>query len=148
MKAVVQRVAEASVEVDGAIVARVSQGLLILLGVEKSDGPDDAMWLARKIPSLRIFGDEQHNMNRTVAEVGGEILVISQFTLASSVNRGRRPSFATAAAPAEARVLYDLLVAALASGPVPVRTGLFGAMMRVHLINDGPVTFIVEHPHR
>lgn len=135
-------------EVDGATVARVSHGLLVLVGVEKHDGPENATWLARKIPSLRIFADEQHNMNRTVAEIGGEILVISQFTLAGSVNRGRRPSFATAAEPGTARLLYDRLVAALESGPVPVRTGIFGAMMRVTLINDGPVTFILEHPHR
>ena len=148
MRAVVQRVAEASVEIDGATVARVGRGLLILLGVEKDDGPENATWLARKIPSLRIFEDDEHNMNRTVEEVGGEMLLISQFTLAGSVNKGRRPSFATAAAPATARALYDRFVTTLESGPVPVRTGIFGAMMRVHLINDGPVTFIVEHPHR
>ena len=128
--------------------ARVSHGLLVLLGVEKNDGAEDVAWLARKIPSLRIFEDDQHNMNRTVAEIGGEILVISQFTLAGNVNKGRRPSFATAAEPVTARALYDRFVVALESGSVPVRTGIFGAMMRVHLINDGPVTFIVEHSHR
>ena len=148
MKAVVQRVSEAAVEVDARTVARIDRGLLVFLGVEKEDGPEDVAWLARKIPALRIFADDAHNMNRTLRDVAGEILVVSQFTLAGNVGKGRRPSFERAAAPETARLLYDQFVVALGSGDLPVRTGIFGAMMRVQLVNDGPVTFIVDSRRR
>ena len=144
MKAVVQRVTEATVTVAGQKVSGIGQGLLVLLGVEKHDGDLEADFMARKIPQLRIFSDKDGKMNLSVADVEGEILVVSQFTLAAKVGRGRRPSFDSAAEPSRARALYDRLVAQMATGEIPVRTGVFGAMMSVHLVNDGPVTFLVS----
>ena len=144
MKAVVQRVSEASVEVDGRTVSRIGSGLLVLLAVEKGDTAGEASYMARKIPSLRIFADGDGKMNLAVAEADGEILLVSQFTLAATIGKGRRPSFEEAAAPELARSLYDQVTAEMSRGPVPVRTGIFGAMMRVHLVNDGPVTFLVH----
>ncbi len=144
MKAVIQRVTEASVTVDGQRVSAIGPGLLVLLGVEKNDTPEDADLLAARIPSLRIFADEDGKMNLSVADVKGSILVVSQFTLAATVGRGRRPGFDGAAPPALARELYDRVVSGLGQGGTPVRTGIFGAMMQVQLINDGPVTFLVH----
>jgi D-tyrosyl-tRNA(Tyr) deacylase len=132
------------VEVDGRTVSRIGPGLLVFLGVEKGDGPAEASYVARKIPSLRIFGDAEGKMNLSVEEVEGEILVVSQFTLAAAIGKGRRPSFEGAAEPEAARSLYDQVVAEMSRGPVPIRTGVFGAMMQVHLVNDGPVTFLVH----
>ena len=145
MRAVVQRVRSASVAVDGEEVARIGPGLLVLLGVAVGDGPAEAAWLARRIAGLRIFADEAGKMNRAVAEVGGSILAVSQFTLLGDCRAGRRPGFAGAAPPAEGRRLYEAFLAdvAAASG-VPVRAGVFGADMLVALENDGPVTFILD----
>jgi D-tyrosyl-tRNA(Tyr) deacylase len=144
MKAVVQRVSEASVAVEDRVVARIGRGLLVLLGVEKGDSEEQAGWIAGKLLNLRIFADSAGNMNRSVIDVGGEILSVSQFTLAGSVRKGRRPSFDKAAAGEEAQVLYNVFLHHLESGGVTVRDGRFGALMAVHLVNDGPVTFIVE----
>lgn len=147
MKAVVQRVSEASVEVEGREVASIGRGLLVLLGVEKGDGEDQAAWIASKLLNLRIFGDREGNLNLSVIDICGEILSVSQFTLAGSVRKGRRPSFDKAASGEEAEVLYNHFLHKLEAGGVPVRDGRFGALMAVRLINDGPVTLIVErHP--
>lgn len=146
MKAVIQRVSAAKVEVDGKAVGRIGRGILVLLGVEKGDGERDADWLAEKIGNLRIFEDEKGKMNLSVKEVAGELLAVSQFTLAGNCAKGRRPSFDTAAPPEEANRLYEYFVAKLRTLGLPVETGVFQAMMQVSLINDGPVTFILESP--
>ena len=148
MKAVIQRVQSAAVEVGGRTVGAIGQGILVLLGVEKRDGEQDAGWLADKIVALRIFEDEAGKMNRSVLEVDGELLAVSQFTLAGNCSKGRRPSFDTAAPSAEANRLYEFFVAAVRHRGIPVQTGIFQAMMQVSLINDGPVTFILESPSR
>ncbi len=146
MKAVLQRVNEARVEVAGTAVGAIGRGILVLLGVEKGDGERDADWLAEKIVGLRIFEDEAGKMNRSVQDVGGEILAVSQFTLAGNCAKGRRPSFDTAAPPAEANRLYEYFLDRLRKLTVPVATGIFQADMQVHLVNDGPVTFVLESP--
>ncbi len=146
MKAVIQRVAEAGVQVRGEAVGRIGRGILILLGVEKGDGERDAEWLAEKIVNLRIFEDEAGKMNLSVGEIGGELLAVSQFTLAGNCAKGRRPSFDTAAPPEEANRLYEYFVGNLRARGMKVETGIFQAMMRVSLVNDGPVTFILESP--
>jgi D-tyrosyl-tRNA(Tyr) deacylase len=132
------------VSVAGEVVSAIGPGLLVLLGVEKGDTVADADYLAGKIPALRIFADEVGKMNLAVNEVEGAILVVSQFTLAATVGKGRRPGFDGAADPELARRLYDRVVAGLGEGGTPVRTGIFGAMMQVRLVNDVPVTFLVE----
>lgn len=146
MKAVIQRVGEARVEVEGRVVGSIGRGLLVLLAVEKGDGPEEAGWLAEKIVHLRVFGDEAGNLNRSLLEVGGEALVVSQFTLAGTTRRGRRPSFDRAASGPQAEDLYELFAGQARRLGVRVETGVFGAMMKVHLVNEGPVTFIVETP--
>ena len=146
MKAVIQRVSSASVEVDGQVVGSIALGILVLLGVENGDEKRDADRLADKIVALRIFEDEAGKMNRSLLEVGGELLAVSQFTLAGNCSKGRRPSFDTAAPPAEANRLYELFVEAIKQRGIPVQTGIFQAMMQVSLVNDGPVTFILESP--
>ena len=148
MKAVVQRVTTASVEVSGTIAGAIGQGVLVLLGVEKGDVERDADWMAEKIVVLRIFEDEAGKMNRSLREIGGELLAVSQFTLAGNCAKGRRPSFDSAAPPDEASRLYEYFVAAVKRLGIPVRTGIFQAMMQVSLVNDGPVTFILESPAR
>ena len=142
MKALIQRVSEASVEVDGRRVAEIGPGLLVLLGITHSDGMDDAAWLARKIPALRIFEDEAGLMNRSVFDIGGAVLVVSQFTLYADTRKGNRPSFVAAARPEQAEPLYEALVRHLRDmlGASRVGTGVFGAEMKVRLLNDGPVT--------
>ncbi len=142
MKALIQRVSEASVEVDGRRVAEIGPGLLVLLGITHSDGMDDAAWLARKIPALRIFEDEAGLMNRSVLDIGGAVLVVSQFTLYADTRKGNRPSFVAAARPEQAEPLYEALVRHLRDtlGASRVSTGVFGAEMKVRLLNDGPVT--------
>ena len=144
MKAVIQRVSSASVDVAGETVGRIGRGLLVLLGVESGDGEWDADRLAEKIVNLRIFEDDSGKMNRALMEAGGNLLVVSQFTLAGNCTKGRRPSFDGAAPPAEANRLYEYFVATLRELGVTTETGVFQAMMAVSLVNDGPVTFILE----
>jgi D-tyrosyl-tRNA(Tyr) deacylase len=144
LKAVIQRVSEAKVEVDGKTVGRIGKGILVLLGVEKGDGERDANWVAEKIGNLRIFEDEAGKMNLSVKDIAGELLAVSQFTLAGNCAKGRRPSFDSAAPPEKANLLYEYFVGKLRGLGLPVETGVFQAMMQVSLINDGPVTFILE----
>ncbi len=144
MRAVVQRVREAKVEVDGRTAGDIGGGLLILLGVAKSDTRQDAEYMADKLAGLRIFSDETGKMNRDVTQAGGSLLVVSQFTLYGDVRRGRRPGFERAAEPQQARVLYEYFVERIRARGVPVQTGVFQASMFVHLVNDGPVTIIVD----
>jgi D-tyrosyl-tRNA(Tyr) deacylase len=144
MRAVVQRVRRVAVVIDGETVAAIEGGLLILLGVTTTDTPDEVHRLADKITNLRIFNDEAGKMNRSVAEVGGSLLVVSQFTLYGDCRKGRRPSFIAAAQPDLAVPLYEAFVHALRSAGLPVQTGRFGAMMQVELVNDGPVTIILD----
>lgn len=144
MRAVVQRVDRAAVAVDGAEVARIGRGLLVYLGVGKGDTDADAEYLAAKIAGLRIFPDEAHSMNRPVLEAGGAALVISQFTLHGDVRRGKRPSFDAAMEPAAAAALYEAFAARLAGLGVPVSRGVFGAMMKIDSVNDGPVTILLD----
>lgn len=148
MKAVIQRVLESSVVVDGKTVGEIGQGILVLLGVEKGDAERDAEWLAEKIVGLRIFEDEAGKMNLGLKEIGGEILAVSQFTLAGNCAKGRRPSFDTAAPPDEGKRLYEYFVEQLRKLDIPVETGIFQADMKVSLVNDGPVTFILESPKK
>lgn len=144
MRAVVQRVTRAAVRVDGETVGEIGRGLLILVGAAADDGPADAAALADKLAGLRIFPDDEGRMNRSVLEAGGAALVVSQFTLFGDVRRGRRPSFTAAAAPESAEPLVDLVVAHLEQAGVPCATGRFGAHMDVELLNDGPVTLVLE----
>jgi D-tyrosyl-tRNA(Tyr) deacylase len=143
VKAVIQRVKRASVTA-GDRCARIGPGLLVLAALETGDGEDQCRWAAAKIAGLRIFEDDQGRMNRGLQEVGGEVLAVSQFTLAASIAKGRRPSFDRAMAPDLARPLFDHFIACLRAEGCPVRTGFFQEMMEVELINDGPVTFILE----
>jgi D-tyrosyl-tRNA(Tyr) deacylase len=144
MRAVVQRVSQARVEVDGEEVGRVGHGLLVYLGVGQDDSDKDLEYLANKVAGLRIFPDEKHSMNRSVIDSGGAALVISQFTLHGDVRRGKRPSFDKAMEPGAAEQMYERFVARLESLGVPCATGVFGAMMDVHSNNDGPVTILID----
>ena len=144
MLAVVQRVSRASVGVGGRIAAEIGVGLLVLIGVRQGDGDADADWLAAKIASLRIFPDGEGKMNRGLEEVGGAMLVVSQFTLLGDCVKGRRPSFTHAAPPEEANRLYERFCSAVREQGVRVETGVFRAMMEVELVNDGPVTLLVD----
>ena len=146
MKAVIQRVSRASVEVGTQVVGSIGPGLLVYLGLEKGDGQADLEWVGTKILGLRCFEDEAGKMNLSVREIGGELLAVSQFTLAGNCAKGRRPSFDTAAPPEEANRLYQYFVARLQGLGMQVETGIFQADMQVHLVNDGPVTFILESP--
>ncbi|MGQ9634137.1 MAG: D-aminoacyl-tRNA deacylase [Bryobacteraceae bacterium] len=144
MRALIQRVGTARVEVDGQTVAQIGAGLLVFLGVAKSDTRRDADYLADKVAGLRIFPDQDGRMNRSLVETGGSILVVSQFTLYADVSRGRRPGFEMAADPRTARQLYEYFVEALQLRGLPVQTGVFQAHMAVHLVNDGPVTLLID----
>ena len=144
MRALLQRVSEASVTVADETVATIGEGLLILLGVFPDDGDAEVDYLADKVLGLRIFADGDKAMNRSVMDVDGELLVVSQFTLAADVSRGRRPGFSTAAPPEVAEPRYEQFVAALRARWTKVETGLFGADMKVALVNDGPVTVLLE----
>ena len=144
MKCVLQRVRTASVSVGGECIAQIGSGLLVLAGVEKGDEVQTVIDVAKKIRELRIFSDDAGKMNRDVTEAGGAILAVSQFTLAGSIERGRRPSFDRAAAPDPARILFERFVQELASTGIVVKTGRFREMMLVTLENDGPVTFVLE----
>jgi len=144
MKALLQRVTSASVTVNGQQVSAIKSGLLIFLGVEKADDRTQADYLARKCLNLRIFEDQNHKMNLSVQDIAGEILVVSQFTLAGDTSRGNRPGFETAAAPQQAQPLYDYFCQCLKNSGLNIKTGIFQADMKVALINDGPVTFLLE----
>jgi D-tyrosyl-tRNA(Tyr) deacylase len=144
MKAVIQRVSRAQVTVGGERVGVIAAGLVILLGVEKMDTPGDAAYLADRIAGLRVFGDDRGKMNRSIIDTGGAALVVSQFTLCGDCRSGRRPSFDAAAPAAEAASLYDVFVAELRTKSILVATGVFQAHMSVELVNDGPVTFVLE----
>ena len=144
VKVLIQRVARASVRVEGRTVGAIERGLVVLLGVERGDTEDDAARHAQKTAELRIFPDDSGKMNRSVVDVEGSVLVVSQFTLAASTRRGRRPSFDRAAPPDQARALYERFVKRLAELGLPVATGTFQAMMEVELINDGPVTILLD----
>jgi D-aminoacyl-tRNA deacylase len=145
MRVVVQRVAEAAVDVGGRRVGAIGPGLLVLLGIAHDDGADDVAWLTGKLARLRIFADDAGLMNRSLAEVGGDALVVSQFTLFADTAKGNRPSFVRAGRPEHARPLYEAFVAALTQAlGRPVATGEFGADMRVASVNDGPVTIWID----
>jgi D-tyrosyl-tRNA(Tyr) deacylase len=144
MRAVVQRVSTASVRVDDEVVGAIGSGLLVLVGVAPGDGPAEASALADKLAGLRVFADEAGKMNLSIRDVGGEALVVSQFTLLGDVRKGRRPSFTGAAPPHDAEPIVESLVDELERRDVTCATGRFGAMMTVSLVNDGPVTMIVE----
>lgn len=144
MRAVVQRVREASVTVDGAVVAEIGTGFLVLLGIAPSDGEEEAAYLARKIAGLRVFEDEAGKMNLGLDEVGGSVLAVSQFTLYGDCRKGRRPSFTDAAPPARAEPLYERFCTLLEQEGVPVARGVFQAYMAVALVNDGPVTLWLD----
>lgn len=144
MRAVVQRVRAASVEVDGQVVAAIGPGLAVLLGVGRGDGPDDVQYVAGKIKDLRVFEDDGGKMNRSVAEARGAVLVVSQFTLYADARKGRRPSFDAAAPPDVARALCDDMVRELRTTALSVETGVFQAHMLVRLENDGPVTILLD----
>jgi len=144
MKAVIQRVTRASVHVEGEIVGQIESGLLVLLGVARGDGEADGRYLVEKIRTLRIFSDEQGKMNRSLVDIGGSVLLVSQFTLLGRTGNGRRPSFDEAALPDEAKRLYEQVAAGLRDQGTHVETGIFAAHMKVELLNDGPVTFMLD----
>ena len=144
MRAVVQRVREAAVQVGGEVVGRIGRGLLVLLAVGRQDEPDDAVYLADKIVNLRIFADDQGKMNRSLVDVSGALLVVSQFTLWGDCRKGRRPSFAAAAEPERARALYQVFIEHATDLGVEVATGRFQELMLVSLVNDGPVTLLLD----
>lgn len=146
MRVLVQRVRSARVEVDGETIGEIGRGLLLLVGITHTDTADDARYLAEKVAHLRIFEDERQKMGHSVLDVGGAVLSVSQFTLYGNVRRGRRPDFMDAARPEHAREIYEQFNRLLAEQGLRVETGRFGAMMQVHLINDGPVTLLLEHP--
>jgi len=149
MRAVVQRVSSASVAIDGQTKASIQHGLLVLIGIEESDFADDLEWLSGKLVRLRVFNDEQGMMNRSVQETGGDILVVSQFTLFASTKKGNRPSYIRAARPETAIPLYEMFLKKLAADfGKPVPAGEFGADMQVALVNDGPVTILIDTKSR
>jgi len=144
LKALIQRVKKASVTIDGQIYSKIGAGLLVLLGVEKDDKQDNADKLAEKLVKLRIFEDENEKMNRSIIDIKGEMLIVSQFTLCGDCKKGTRPSFDKAAEPKVANELYEYFISKIKSYNIPTKTGQFGAMMDIELINDGPVTFMIE----
>ncbi|MGH7458523.1 MAG: D-aminoacyl-tRNA deacylase [Longimicrobiaceae bacterium] len=144
MRVVLQRVSRASVTVNGRLAGEIGKGLLVLAGFSASDGEGELRWMAEKVTGLRVFADQAGKMNRSLLEAGGALLVVSQFTLYGDCRKGRRPSFVAAATPEKAVPLYERFVALLRDTGVAVRTGEFGAMMEVELVNDGPVTFTLE----
>ncbi len=144
MRVVLQRVREASVSVEGRVVGSIGAGFVVLVGFTAGDGADQVAWMAEKVVGLRVFSDDDGKMNRSLAEIGGSVLVVSQFTLYGDTSRGRRPSFIGAAPPELAEPLYARFADALRGRGVPAETGVFGAVMDVALVNDGPVTLILE----
>lgn len=148
MRLVIQRVNEASVTIESSTQGSIRTGLVVLVGVAKTDTQADALYLSDKVLGLRIFPDDSGKMNLNIAEAGGSLLVVSQFTLYGDCRKGRRPSFDQAAPPEQALALYDHFVEILRRGPVPVETGVFQAMMEVHLVNHGPVTILIDSAER
>ena len=148
MRAVIQRVERASVSVEGEIRGQIGAGFLVLIGVEEGDGDADFRYIAEKVPNLRVFEDEQGKMNRSLLDVGGELLAVSQFTLLGDARGGRRPSFITAARPETADPMYERLVADWRARGIRVETGVFGAHMKVSLVHDGPVTILLDSRRR
>ena|SRR5580700_8642263 len=146
MRVVIQRVKEARVKVDGQITGVIGPGLLVLVGIAKTDCEKDAEYLVEKVLHIRIFPDNEDKMNRNVTEAGGSLLLVSQFTLYGDCRKGRRPSFDLAASPSQASHLYEYFVNTARNSSVPVETGVFQASMQVHLVNDGPVTIICDSP--
>ena len=144
MRAVIQRVVNAKVEIDENIVGKINTGFVILLGIKNTDTSKDAIWLANKIISLRVFEDENGKMNKGIEEINGEILLISQFTLYGDCRKGKRPSFIEAARPEIATPLYEEFKTIISNHNIKIETGVFGADMKVSLINDGPVTLIID----
>lgn len=144
MKIVIQRVSEASVKVDGKIAGEIGKGLMLLTGIDENDEKADADWLVQKVLNLRIFGDEDDKLNLSVKDISGEILCISQFTLIADYKKGNRPSFIKAAKPDKAIPLFDYFKAELAKSGLNTESGIFGADMKVSLINDGPVTIVMD----
>ena len=144
MRAVVQRVTGARVEVDGVVTGAIGRGFLVLLGVEQGDGEADLAYIVSKIEGLRVFEDDGGKMNLALADVGGAVLLVSQFTLCGDARKGRRPSFSAAAAPADGERWYQRAIEGLRAVGLPVETGRFGADMQVHLVNDGPVTLLLD----
>lgn len=145
MRAVIQRVSKASVTVDGAVTGKINTGLLVLVGVEDADSKEDIEWLSGKIVNLRIFSDENGVMNKSVLEVGGDILLVSQFTLHASTKKGNRPSYIRASKPGFAVPMYEKMIGQLeADAGKKIQTGIFGADMKVELLNDGPVTIMMD----
>jgi D-tyrosyl-tRNA(Tyr) deacylase len=144
LKLLLQRAAEAAVEIDGACVGRIGQGLLVLVCAEPGDTVDDAAYLARKVALMRIFSDEGGKMNRSVVDIGGAVLAVSQFTLAARWKKGNRPGFSDAAEPALGERLYDAFCDAVRAEGLPVETGRFAAEMKVSLVNDGPITIWMD----
>jgi D-tyrosyl-tRNA(Tyr) deacylase len=144
MRAVVQRVLMASVKVDGKIIGEIGQGILLLLGVEESDDDKDLEYMCDKVPNLRIFEDENGKMNKSLLDIGGSLLVISQFTLLGDARKGRRPSFTQAARPEKAIPMYERFIASMKENNIITEAGEFGADMKVNLINDGPVTILLD----
>ena len=148
MRAVLQRAKWGRVRVEGAIVGEIGPGLVVLVGVRRGDTPEDAAYLAKKTANLRIFADESGKMNRSIKEVGGEVLAVSQFTLYAETRKGNRPSFTEAADPTLGRQLYELYIELLLKDGLHVESGVFGAMMEVELLNDGPVTILLDSADR
>ena len=144
MIAVIQRVSRASVIVNSKQITKINNGLLILLGVMSNDDEADCEYLYNKITNFRIFNDANNKMNLSIKDINGEVLIVSQFTLCGDWQKGRRPSFVNAATPKRGEELYNLFIERMASDNIPIRTGVFGAMMEVSLINDGPVTFVLD----
>jgi len=144
MRVVLQRVSRASVTVDGEVVGEIGRGLLLLVGITAGDTLKEAQWLVQKCLGLRIWPDEAGKMDRSVQDIGGSVLAVSQFTLYGDASRGRRPDFIKAARPEVAKPLFDAFVAALQASGTPVATGIFGADMAVELVNDGPVTLVID----
>jgi D-tyrosyl-tRNA(Tyr) deacylase len=146
MRIVVQRVKEASVHVDGKIVGQIKKGALVLFGVQKTDIPAYTLWLAQKLIGLRYFSDAQGKMNLSLQDIQGELLIVSQFTLYANCNEGRRPGFEAAAPSSVAKMMYEKFVDEVKQELKTVQTGIFGADMEVSLVNDGPVTFVIDYP--
>ena len=146
MKAVVQKVKNASVTIENDKVSSIKQGYLILFGAEKGDTKAQADWLANKVSVLRCFPDENGKMNLSIQDIKGEMLIVSQFTLCADIKKGTRPSFDNAMNPSEANELYEYFVSKVKENNIPVQTGVFGAHMEVELLNDGPVTFVIQPP--